>query len=241
MTVKGIPPSLYRMVRNVLVDCSSLTYTDLHALFTNDDDDHLALWKNHLPSFEGLDPLTRAEILIDFLVNQANQADENGLVLFLHALRDDTDVTEREACYERLHTVAKHVEAALREQERKELHDVEKTKLYEKSIFLADVKVTLRQKKDGWALQAQNIGQWSLKKLTIFLHPGRSLWVNKHKLSLGTLPPAALSAAIPLAISVKQPQSNIDKEAYQLSIEVLYLPQLGGHPIRLQESLEILE
>ena len=234
--MKGIPPTLYKVLRSAILDCSTLEDVHLHALFVNDG--RLALWEKHLPGFEGLNRLARAEALIDFLVNRVNWTNENGLVLFLHVLRDETDVGE--ACYDRLGKLAYQVAVALQQLEETK-SSVKKTRQGEKSLLLADVKVMLRQDKDGWFLQAQNVGQRQLKKVTIFLHPGQALWVNKHRLSLGTLPPTAVSTAGPLSISLKQPlDSSMGKVAYQLGIEVVYLPQSGSQPIRLQKLLEIL-
>lgn len=232
--MKGIPPSLNEALRNVLVDCSPLEDVHLRALFVSDE--RLALWERHLPSLEGLNHLTRIEALIGYLINQANQANENGLVLFLRVLRDETDT--REACYERLDRLADQVVVVLREQSETGSH-TEKTRLDEKNLLLADVQVTLRQDKKGWFLQAQNISQRPLKKVTFFLHPGPALWVNKHKLSLGTLLPTDVSTSGPIIISIKQPQGSIEREAYQLGIEVVYLPQPGNQPLRLQKLLEI--
>lgn len=233
--MKGIPPLLYKVLRNAILDCSTLEDVHLHALFFNDG--RLALWEKHLPGLEGLDRLARTEALINFLVNRVNWSNENGLVLFLRVLRDETDVGE--ACYDRLGKLADQVAVALQQQEETE-SSVIKMRQSEKSLLLADVKVILRQDKNGWFLQAQNVGQRQLKKVTIFLHPGQALWVNKHRFSLGTLLPTAVSTAGPLTISIKQSQGGIDKVAYQLGIEVVYLPQLGSQPIRLQKLLEIL-
>lgn len=227
--MKGIPPSLHQALRNEIINCCPLEETLLRAWFK---DDRLALWESHLPGFEGLNRLARAEALIDFLVNRANRSEENGLVLFLRVLRDETDVGE--ACHERLDWLANQVVTNLQEQAvTEELPE-------EKSLLLAEVKVTLWRERNGWFLQVQNVSQRSLKKVTIFLHSGQALWINKYRLSFGILLPTAVSTPVPLTISIKQPKCGKVREAYQLIIEAVYLPQSGGQPTRLQKSLEIL-
>ncbi len=233
--MQSIPPSLRKALCDTILNCSPLEEISLRSLFISDE--HLSLWERYLPGLEGLDYLARTEALIDFLVNRANRANENGLVLFLRAVRDDTHTED--GCYARLDSLANQVEATLHEQVGSGRY-AEKARPDEKSMLLEDVQVTLRKNKEGWFLQAKNVSLRPLRKVTIFLHPGQALWVNKHKLSLGVMLPTAVSTPWPLTFSIKQLQSIIDREAYQLGIEVVYLPQPGSQTVRLQKLLDFL-
>ena len=232
--MKGIPAELNKKLRAAWRECA--TFEDegeFRALFT---DERIAPWRDHLPTFDGLSQMAQIESVIDFLYKRRSRAGKNGLVLFLRVWQDETDPADD--CCHRLAELAAELERVPPPPppgKRKAPGPGRQT------FRLGDLQVILRPSPHGvWQLQAQNLSRRPLKKVVIFLHPGATVWTNKHKLSVGVLPEQAVSAALPFTITLKQAGNAPDRSAYELGIEVVYQPQSGGKPIRMQKSLDLL-
>lgn len=83
----GIPPFLLQELRAVLLQMDVFgSNSRLRPLFL---DQRIALWRDLIP--EGANRRERVDVVIDFLIERWNLAGENGLVLFLQVLQDQTD------------------------------------------------------------------------------------------------------------------------------------------------------
>lgn len=99
-----IPPELNKRLFDVLKRCGPFKKHDvLCALFA---DARIAAWHDDVP--EADTPADRVRLTIDFLINKADSNGQNGLVLFLHVLRDQTNPNDD--CYLSLRDLADQIE-----------------------------------------------------------------------------------------------------------------------------------
>lgn len=173
-----------------------------------------------------------------YLFRQENEVGENGLACFLRVIRDETD--PEDAWYLQLDALANQVVMAHVGEEAMTVSVANPPASDERRLLLGDLRVTLRRAQQEWTLQVQNGGERPLMRVTLYLHPGQALWVNKHQVRFGTLQPAAVSAPVPLMLSIKQPTSQVHKAAYPMGVEVVYLCPPNSRPQRLQKQIHII-
>ncbi|MBN2005212.1 MAG: serine/threonine protein kinase [Anaerolineae bacterium] len=103
-TFPGIPFDLYNKLFDTLCVCAPVNSDrELRAIFI---DKRLCSWQHALP--EAGSPESRIKVMISLLYNKRSATQENGLVLFLRVLKDQTDPSDD--CHQRLANLAQELE-----------------------------------------------------------------------------------------------------------------------------------
>lgn len=83
----GLSSSTLKQLQEMIINCDAFNnYEDLQSLFV---DDRIYEWRNRIPRATNQKKLVRH--IISYLYGQFNVNNENGLVLFLHVLKEDTN------------------------------------------------------------------------------------------------------------------------------------------------------
>ena len=98
-TNTGIPADLNKRLRDVLLSCGPFSsQQELQAIFV---DARIHHWRNHLPEAGTI--ISRMERVVDFLWQQQNSSQENGLLLFLQVLSERLE--PEDGCWQALQTL----------------------------------------------------------------------------------------------------------------------------------------
>lgn len=102
--MKGIPPQILRRLRTTLLECGPFgNKQELEALFV---DSRISVWRNELP--EAGNRRERVHVILNFLNNKYNDAQESALVLFLYVLSEYVDAVD--SCYRQLTELTQQLE-----------------------------------------------------------------------------------------------------------------------------------
>lgn len=105
-TKQGLPPAVYRRLHRSLLDCGP--FDSDHMLRAAFVDERIRMWRDALPQTNSRQ--TRVKAVIDFLYHRSNKSGENGLVLMLQTLRDQTEAED--ACRKEMTELASLIATA---------------------------------------------------------------------------------------------------------------------------------